>query len=126
MHYIDEFKGQQRVAVPISAGVVSKYGVGNLDVLMVDLENVGIGPLTALQIFARISAQAPMRDLTPSAWTTPTDFLWRPAAASPAALAVGANASFGLNVSAFYEVELRAAGAGAVLQVNAGGYKVQP
>lgn len=126
MHYIDDFKGPQRLSVAAELGPLIKFEVGNLDVLMLDIQNDGVSPLTGLKIFGRSSARAPMRDLTPTAWTAASALLWQPAFASPVTLAVAADVRFGLNVTALYEVEIRASGAGAVLLLSAGGYKVWP
>lgn len=125
MHYIDDFKGSTKKGLTAALDLVRRFAVGNLDVVQIDIENTGASALTNLRLYGRSAPSAPMRDITPASWTSESALLFSPAAASPASLAAGASAQFGLNVTAMYEIEIHAAGAGAVLSIAGGGFKVQ-
>lgn len=126
MQHVGNFDGEIRKGLEASLALVRRLDVSGLDVVQVDVENFGASAMTGLQVLGRVSAGGPLRDITPPSWTTPSTLLWSPAAANLALLAPGANAQVGLNVTALYEIEIYASGVGAVLALNAGGYKVQP
>lgn len=124
MRYVDDFKGPVKKGVGAAYGTVARFPVAGLDVLMLDIENVGASPLTGLKVFARVSHSAPMREITPASWITESALVWQPAATSLGTLAAAAVAQLGLNVAAYEAVEVQAIGAGAVLSIAAGGYEV--
>ena len=125
MKYIDDFGGAIKKGVGAAYSTIARFKTANLDVLMLDIENVGASPLTGFKLFARVSHSAPMRDITPASWVTESALVWQPSAISLGTLAAAAVAKLGLNVSAYENVEIQAVGAGAVLSVAAGGYEVK-
>lgn len=126
MKYINDFDGASKKGIGAALDLVRRFNVADLDVVQFDIENTGTSALTNLRLYGRSAPSAPMRDITPLSWSTESALLFSPAAASPTSLAAGAAAQFGINVTSMFEVELHAAGAGAVLSLAAGGYKVQP
>lgn len=125
MKYIDDFGGSIKKGVGAAYSTIARFKTANLDVLMLDIENVGASPLTGFKLFARVSHSAPMRDVTPVSWTTESTLVWQPSAIALNTLSAGAYAQCGLNVSAFESIELQAVGAGAVLTILAGAYEVE-
>lgn len=125
MRYVDDFKGPVKKGVGAAYATIARFPVAGLDVLMLDIENFGASPLTGLKVFARVSHSAPLREITPSSWSVESDLMWMPTTVALGTLAAGAFAQFGLNVTAYESVEIQAVGAGAVLEISAGGYEVQ-
>lgn len=125
MKYINDFDGASKTGIGSALNLVRRFNVSDLDVVQFDVENTGASALTNLRLYGRSAPSAPMRDITPASWTSESALLFSPAAASPASLAAGASAQFGLNVTAMYEIEIHAAGEGAVLSIAGGGFRVQ-
>lgn len=124
MRYVDDFKGPVKKGVGAAYATVARFPVAGLDVLMLDIENVGASPLTGIKLFARVSHSAPMRDITPASWVIESALVWQPAQLSLGTLAAAAIAQLGLNVAAYESIEIQAVGTGAVLSIAAGGYGV--
>lgn len=123
MRLITSFK---TVNQPLSGslGDVAEYDVARLDVLQLDLENTGSAALTGFSVLARVSQDAPYRDVTPASFIVESDIVFAPARVAPGTLAAADWAMLGLNVTAYQSVKLRAVGASAVLRATAGGYEV--
>lgn len=124
MKYIDDFKGPIKKGVSASYSTIARFHVAGLDVLMLDIENVGASPLTGFKLFARVSHSAPLRDITPISWLVESGLIWQPSPVTLGTLAAAAFAQLGLNVAAYETVEVEAVGSGAVLSVSGGGYEV--
>lgn len=124
MRYVDDFKGPVKKGVGAAYATIARFPVAVLDVLMLDIENVGASPLTGFKVFARVSPSAPMREITPTSWLTESALVWQPAPVSLGTLSAAAVAQLGLNVAAYESVEIQAIGTGAVLSIAAGGYEV--
>ena len=124
MRYVDDFKGPVKKGVGAAYATIARFPVAGLDVLMLDIENVGASPLTGFKLFARVSHSAPMRDITPASWVIESALVWQPAQLSLGTLAAAAIARLGLNVAAYESIEIQAVGTGAVLSIAAGGYGV--
>lgn len=124
MKYIDDFGGSIKKGVGAAYSAIARFKTANLDVLMLDIENVGASPLTGFKLFARVSHSAPMRDITPASWVIESALVWQPAQLSLGTLAAAAIAQLGLNVAAYESIEIQAVGTGAVLSIAAGGYGV--
>lgn len=124
MRYVDDFKGPVKKGVGAAYTYIVRFPVAGLDVLMLDIENVGVSPLTGVKLFARVSHSAPLRDITPNSWVTESALVWQPISSPLGNLAPLAFAQLGLNVAAYESVEFHAIGNGAVLSISAGGYEV--
>lgn len=101
----------------------AEFGCADFDVLSLDIENIGAGALTGVAVLARVSREAPYRDVTPASFTAQSYRVLEPSALGPATLANGQFAQFALNVSVFESVKLRASGATATLKISAAGYQ---
>ncbi|MDP3871298.1 MAG: hypothetical protein Q8Q80_01425 [Methyloversatilis sp.] len=126
MRYINDFDGASKKGISAVLDLVRRFDVMDLDVVQFDIENTGSAALTSLRLFGRASPNAPMRDITPVSWTSESALMFQPPSVAPTLLAAGAATQYGINVTSMYQVEIHAAGAGAVLVLSAGGYKVQP
>ncbi|MBL8467372.1 hypothetical protein [Methyloversatilis discipulorum] len=124
MRYVDDFKGPVKKGVGAAYATIARFPVAGLDVLMLDIENVGASPLAGFKVFARVSGSAPLRDVTPSSWTAESELIWKPTTRSLSTLSAGQFAQVGLNVAAYEAIELQAVGDGAVLGIAAGGFEV--
>lgn len=99
--------------------------VKNDDVLAVDVGNEGTAAFTSLTIHERVSPNGPLRDITPSSFTTESGLVFTAAATAPGTLAAGGFSRFSLNVSDSAQIAIRATGnAGAKARVTAAAYKV--
>lgn len=126
MRYVDDFKGPVKKGVGAAYATIARFPVAGLDVLMLDIENVGASPLGGFRLFARVSNSAPLRDITPVSWVSESALIWHPSSVALDALPPGASAQVGINVTAFESIEIQAIGNGAVLSLAAGGYEVAP
>lgn len=124
MRYVGDFKGPVKKGVGAAYATIARFPVAGLNVLMLDIENVGASPLTGLKVFARVSHSAPLREITPSSWLVESDLIWRAASVALGTLGAGVVAQAGLNVTAYEAIEIQAVGADAILSVAAGGYEV--
>lgn len=105
-----------------SAADAAEFACADFDVLALDIENTGSGALTGFALLARISRDAPYRDVTPSSFTAQSYRVLEPAAVSPSALGVGQFVQFSFNVGTIERLKIRASGATATLKINASGY----
>lgn len=125
MHFVDELGGLKKVAVSAALANARTFNVADIDVVMLDIQNDGSAPLTDLRVFVRSAPLAAMRDVTPSSWTLASALVWQPASLNPSTLSPGKYVTVGLNVSALYELELRASGLGGLLSISGAGFKVK-
>jgi hypothetical protein len=111
---------------PLVAGLTdcADYNVQSLDVLQLDLENIGGAALTGFKVLSKVSGSSPWRDITPASMTTESARVFNPASAAPATLAAGAWTYLGLNVTDLHSIKIQASGAAATLRISAGGYEV--
>lgn len=101
---------------------VAEFDVASIDVLNIDIENNGSAAVTGFKVLARIARNAPERDITPSSWASADGYtVVAPSAVAPGTLAAGAHTLLSLNVSRYHTLALQASGAGASLQIIAGG-----
>lgn len=105
-----------------SAADAAEFECADFDVLALDIENTGSGALTGFALQARISWNAPFRDVTPTSFVTQSYRVLEPAAVSPAVLGAGQFSQFSFNVGTFERLKIRASGATATLKINAAGY----
>lgn len=111
--------------VQCQAAVVSvaDFKCADFDVLALDLENVGTGALTGLQIHARVSPDAPYRNVTPESYQfANADVIYAAPGNGPSLVPNGGYLQFSIDVRTFESVILKASGASATLRINAGGY----
>lgn len=119
-------KNFRTINAPLSASLqdIADFDVSSLDVLQLDIENKGSAAVTGFAVLARVSPESPYRDVTPGSVLVESDLVFYPARTAPGTLAQTNWTHLGLNVTAYQNVKLQAVGAGAVIQVGAGGYEV--
>lgn len=111
---------------PLAAafGDCQTFDVAALDVLQLDLENIGSATTTGFKLLAKVSESAPYRDITPVSLLSESQRVFNPASTNPAALPSSGWTHLGINVTDLYSLRVQASGAGAVLRISAGGYEV--
>lgn len=114
----------REVSAQLQAGVadVTGFAISDCDVLAIDMENIGTGQVTGLEIHGRIGRDAPFRNITPASFTALSYDVLKESESNPISLAAGGYAQFAINVSTYESVKLRASGATAMLRIHAAGY----
>ena len=106
-------------ATAADTGVI--YDCNTFDILNLDVENTGASAVTSFALYGRITNSAPWRNLNISAFTSVSQDIVDAADTSPTTLSAGAYSSFAFNSTRFAQIKIQAAGAGAILSINASG-----
>lgn len=126
MKYTDNFGGASKTGLGASLSLIRSFAVAQLDVLSLRLTNTGASALTGFELRASVAKDAPADALPVANWTVEDgQVLFRSSAVALNTLGAGVAARLGVNVSDSAELQVWASGAGAVLEVIAGGYEVR-
>lgn len=125
MKYTDDFGGTTKTGLGASLALVRSIPVADLDVLSLRLANTGASALTGFELRAAVAKGATADALPVASWTVEDGLVFRPAAVALNTLAAGTTTRLGVNVSDSAELHVYASGAGAVLEISAGGYEVR-
>lgn len=101
------------------------FDVAALDVLQLDMENLGNASTTGFKLLAKVAESAPYRDITPASLLSESQRVFNPASTNPAALPSSGWTQLGINVTDLYSLKVQAAGSGALLRISSGGYEVK-
>lgn len=101
------------------AGII--LDCGTFDILNFDVENTGSAAVTSFALWGRITNSSPWRNLNISGFMALSQDIVDAADTAPGTLAAGSYSAFAFNSTRYAQIKIQAAGAGAILSINASG-----